>query len=466
MKFTAWIRVILITVILLWGGNCRAETDWEVIDAANSPGARIGQGMTTLPDGRILLFGGEDDAQNIYNDLFAYDSKQWSPITSTNASPAARRNQETWYRDGKLYIHGGVAKDHEMLDDLWAFDVAKREWAQIQTGTTKPIAEYGRAAVPLPDGSVILTSGTLNGYAMKDAWKLNTDNTFTSLGTSPVEMDNPTAQRDGDVLYLFGKPGKVATFNTRTNQWAELTGGPPIAGGATSALGVNGAGQKIVYIIGGVDANGAESNVVYEYNTATGGLSQRQERMPSSQKWAAAATTNSSSLNVILFGGVSNGFYTNRTLKFSPGTTQPPAQLIVNKTGNGTVASTPSGIDCGLDCTESYVFGTSVTLTGTPADDSRFAGWSGGGCSQVPACSLQMTSDKTVTATFVQRTTPKGDVDQNTLINLADVILAMQILAGMSTTGKTVTLDADVNNNGRIDLSEVIYVLQKTGAAR
>jgi hypothetical protein len=49
--------------------------------------------------------------------------------------------------------------------------------------------------------------------------------------------------------------------------------------------------------------------------------------------------------------------------------------------GAGAVASTPAGIGCPGDCTERYDEGTAVTLTATPAADSEFAGWSGGGCS-------------------------------------------------------------------------------------
>jgi len=44
--------------------------------------------------------------------------------------------------------------------------------------------------------------------------------------------------------------------------------------------------------------------------------------------------------------------------------------LTVSKTGSGTIISSPSGINCGSDCTEAYEEGTKVTLTAT-ADD----GW-------------------------------------------------------------------------------------------
>jgi len=53
--------------------------------------------------------------------------------------------------------------------------------------------------------------------------------------------------------------------------------------------------------------------------------------------------------------------------------------LTVNKvgTGTGTVTSSPTGINCGSDCTENYDANTSVTLTATPAAGSKFVAWTG-----------------------------------------------------------------------------------------
>jgi hypothetical protein len=64
------------------------------------------------------------------------------------------------------------------------------------------------------------------------------------------------------------------------------------------------------------------------------------------------------------------------------------------------VSSNPAGIDCGLDCSESYGSGTSVTLTAAPAAGSTFVGWSGAGCSGVGTCTVSMTQARSVTATF------------------------------------------------------------------
>jgi hypothetical protein len=68
-------------------------------------------------------------------------------------------------------------------------------------------------------------------------------------------------------------------------------------------------------------------------------------------------------------------------------------------TGNGSVSSSPAGISCGADCSESYSNGTTVNLTATPAAGSTFSGWSGA-CNGRGNCSVSMTSNRSVTATF------------------------------------------------------------------
>ncbi|NJL27916.1 MAG: VCBS repeat-containing protein [Thermoanaerobaculia bacterium] len=79
-----------------------------------------------------------------------------------------------------------------------------------------------------------------------------------------------------------------------------------------------------------------------------------------------------------------------------------PKLLSVAKagTGNGTVSSDLVGINCGVDCSESYVEGTVVTLSATPDGSSSFTGWSGSGCSGTGTCILTMTMPRSVTATF------------------------------------------------------------------
>jgi hypothetical protein len=77
--------------------------------------------------------------------------------------------------------------------------------------------------------------------------------------------------------------------------------------------------------------------------------------------------------------------------------------LTVGTTGDGagTVSSSPSGIECGTDCSELYTSGSTVTLIAARSAGSLFTGWSG--CERVdgPTCTVTMTAATNVTATFV-----------------------------------------------------------------
>lgn len=70
-------------------------------------------------------------------------------------------------------------------------------------------------------------------------------------------------------------------------------------------------------------------------------------------------------------------------------------------TGFGTVTSSPGGIDCGEDCSETYVNKTRLTLIATPAAGSAFDYWSGGGCAGTGPCEATIKSSRLVTAHFV-----------------------------------------------------------------
>jgi len=79
---------------------------------------------------------------------------------------------------------------------------------------------------------------------------------------------------------------------------------------------------------------------------------------------------------------------------------EPPIQLSVTVQGAGDVTSTPAGINCGSDCSETYDVVTGVTLTATPSGSAVFAGWSGACTGTATTCTLTMNGPKLVTASF------------------------------------------------------------------
>ena len=81
--------------------------------------------------------------------------------------------------------------------------------------------------------------------------------------------------------------------------------------------------------------------------------------------------------------------------------------LTVGKDGNGsgTVVSTPSGIDCGGDCAENYLYGTVVTLTATATTGSSFTGWAGA-CAGAAQCQVTTGSRQTSDRHFTLNSHP------------------------------------------------------------
>jgi len=67
---------------------------------------------------------------------------------------------------------------------------------------------------------------------------------------------------------------------------------------------------------------------------------------------------------------------------------------------NGTVTSSPAGINCGGTCSALYNMGTVVTLIATPDLLSLFSGWTGCDTVNGMSCTVSMSNAKSVVAHF------------------------------------------------------------------
>ena len=74
--------------------------------------------------------------------------------------------------------------------------------------------------------------------------------------------------------------------------------------------------------------------------------------------------------------------------------------VVTAGSGSGTVTSNPTGIDCGVDCSENFAKGDTVTLTAVADAGSTFTGWWGGGCSGTGDCTVTISEVTTVAAVF------------------------------------------------------------------
>jgi Divergent InlB B-repeat domain len=82
-------------------------------------------------------------------------------------------------------------------------------------------------------------------------------------------------------------------------------------------------------------------------------------------------------------------------------TRRPAAErLIVTLAGGGSGRVTGGGISCPGTCSRSYAAGTKVTLSPAASGGSTFSGWSRGGCAGAGKCTLILSANRSVTATF------------------------------------------------------------------
>jgi List-Bact-rpt repeat protein len=130
-----------------------------------------------------------------------------------------------------------------------------------------------------------------------------------------------------------------------------------------------------------------------------------------------------------------------------------PSTLTVTKMGGGagTVASSPSGINCGSTCSASFPAGSTVSLTAFAGGGSIFAGWSGGGCSGTGSCTTVMPpTGQTVVATFSlfpSLTVNKTGSGDGTVMSSPASINCGSICTANFAQGTVVTLTASPNGN-------------------
>jgi hypothetical protein len=111
---------------------------------------------------------------------------------------------------------------------------------------------------------------------------------------------------------------------------------------------------------------------------------------------SATVTTNNSVGNISSAGALITGSMTANVICF----TGTGPILTVSVSGNGSVSSSPAGIDCPTVCSAGFVSGTPVTLTAAPNNGSTSVTWSNCVAAGLACTVDNLTSNLTVTATF------------------------------------------------------------------
>lgn len=246
---------------------------WEQIPAEEAPSARYGHSMADLPDGRVLLFGGETADGVLSNELYVFQDAGWSQVLPSNDPPPARKDHAMWRSGPDVYVLGGAAAA-EALRDLWAYRVDSTSWERLEdadqpvAGAAVGTSEYEAYVLGYSGASILAYS-----YAMGTWTSFPTafPAPRSSAASQPYLFDDRvqffgglalTEERDDGEILGDAWAFDLADFAMEYVQLADLPS--PVAGAAASLVGTG--SEQNVLLFGGQGADGALLDSTWAYD--------------------------------------------------------------------------------------------------------------------------------------------------------------------------------------------------------
>jgi hypothetical protein len=268
--------------------------------------------------------------------------------------------------------------------------------ARLGVGQSRPILLFALVTLGVVVGPAVTTAAQLNlnwvdnsggqaGFIIQRA--TGTTGTYTQVAQTPVGVESYSdATVSSGTTYCY----RVAAVNSAgTSSFSNLACGSP-SGGLTITAAKAGAATGIV----GSSPAGIDCGTACSY-TYPAGAAVTLAATPASgsifKGWTSGGCSGTDPCTL-----TGNGSVTVTATFAVPST----YTLTVNKSGPGTVSSSPGGISCGSTCSASYAGGSVVTLKAVPREGAHFDGWSGGGCSGTGTCTVTLNTAMSVTAGF------------------------------------------------------------------
>ena len=116
-----------------------------------------GNSATLLPDGRVLVAGGDRSSAELYDPR----SGTWTPTAGMIAGRGG--HTATLLPDGRVLVAGGLGSGTTALASAQLYDPVTGSWTATASLTT---ARLEGRAVLLPDGSVLVVGGSSSNNGM------------------------------------------------------------------------------------------------------------------------------------------------------------------------------------------------------------------------------------------------------------------------------------------------------------
>jgi PKD repeat protein len=186
---------------------------WRLQNASSGWSARYRFSSLAMPDGSIVLMGGEAWLSPFLNDTWRStdNGTTWKLMTASAGWTARRDHTSVVMPDGTIVLMGGYdISGNPGRNDVWRSKDNGATWTQANASAGWS-ARYSSDSVAMPDGSIVLMGGQA-GNPTNDTWRsTDTGATWTlmnaSAGWSARSLPSSVAMPDGSVVLMGGYDG-------------------------------------------------------------------------------------------------------------------------------------------------------------------------------------------------------------------------------------------------------------------
>ena len=193
---------------------------WTQQTASAGWSARFCHSSVVMPDGSIVLMGGNDNAI-FRNDVWRSTDYggTWTLMTASAGWSPRSRHSSVVMPDGSIVLMGGdeIGFANGFKNDVWRSTDNGATWTQVTAGAGWS-ARRSHCSTSMPDGSIVLMGGYASGGFKNDVWR-STDSgeTWTQVnayaGWAAREGHTCVVMPDGSIVLMGGNDGTMDYSN-------------------------------------------------------------------------------------------------------------------------------------------------------------------------------------------------------------------------------------------------------------
>lgn len=219
------------TEVILFNDTWRSTDNgatWVEMNASSGWSKRQGHSAVTMPDGSIVLMGGQDNSTTLNDTWRSTDfGATWTLVNASSGWSKRAFHSSVAMPDGSIVLMGGFNGSIE-FNDTWQSEDYGATWKQMNASSGW-LGRDSHTAVAMPDHSIILMGGFDNTTVFNDTWR-STDNGATwkemnaSSGWTKRWSHSSVGMPDGSVV-LMGGTDDLTYLNNMNDTWRSTDNG-------------------------------------------------------------------------------------------------------------------------------------------------------------------------------------------------------------------------------------------------